>query len=139
MFIGSNDFLTPNTYALDAQTGAIEWVAYNPLAVILSSPAVANGVVYIGSNDSVFTALDADNGSILWRTPISASNSSPAVANGVVYAGGGFGLYVLDASSGSILKSFGFGGAHYSSPVVVNGMVYVGSFDGKLYAFGLPR
>ena len=107
--------------------------------VTLSSPAVADGLVYIGSNDSVFTAHDADTGAIVWRKEIQSYNSSPAVANGVVYAGGGLGLYMLDAATGDILNTFDVGFAYYSSPVVVNGMVYVGSFDHKVYAFGLPN
>lgn len=139
VFVGSNDAFTPNTYALDAETGAILWVEYNPIEVVLSSPAVANGVVFIASNDSAFTAHDADDGSILWRASISAANSSPAVANGVVYASGTLGLSVLDAETGSLLKNINIGFAHYSSPTVVNGMVYVGSFNGKLYALGLPH
>lgn len=104
-----------------------------------SSAAVANGVVFIASNDSAFTAHDAHDGNILWRASISAGNSSPAVANGVVYASGTLGLSALDAETGSLLKNLNFGFAHYSSPAVVNGMVYVGGFDGTLRAFGLPR
>jgi outer membrane protein assembly factor BamB len=113
-------------------------VAYNPFMVTLSSPAVGDGRVYIGSNDSVFTAHDADTGAIVWSREIQSYNSSPAVVNGVVYAGGGLGLYMLDAATGTTLKTFDVGFAYYSSPVVVNGMVYVGSFDNKVYAFGLP-
>jgi outer membrane protein assembly factor BamB len=139
LFVASNDAFTPNTYALDAETGQLLWEAYNPIEVTLSSPAVSGGLVYIGSNDSVFTAHDADTGAIVWRKEIQSYNSSPAVANGVVYAGGGLGLFMLDAATGAILNSFDVGFAYYSSPVVVNGMVYVGSFNGKVYAFGLER
>ena len=60
------------------------------------------------------------------------------MANGLVYAGGGLGLYMLDATSGAILNRFDVSFAYYSSPVVVNGIVYVGSFNGNVYAFGLP-
>jgi outer membrane protein assembly factor BamB len=53
-----------------------------------SSPAVANGVVYVGSNDKNVYALNASTGAKLWSyTTGGAVSSSPAVANGVVYVG----------------------------------------------------
>jgi glucose dehydrogenase len=137
LYVGSNDFGAPNTYAFDAETGQLEWVAENPFAITLSSPAVANGLVYIASTDSLLTAHDAETGATVWQKELSTYNSSPTVANGVLYAGGVLGLHVLDAATGTILKTFDVGFAHYSSPVVVNGMVYVGSFNHNVYAFGL--
>src|SRR5712692_3958655 len=62
-------------------------------SVAYSSPAVANGVVYVGSDDDKLYAFKA-NGcgqptcSPLWTASVgSAIWSSPAVANGVVYVG----------------------------------------------------
>jgi outer membrane protein assembly factor BamB len=55
-----------------------------------SSPAVANGVVYVGShsNNNVY-ALKASTDALLWSyTTGNEVWSSPAVANGVVYVGG---------------------------------------------------
>jgi outer membrane protein assembly factor BamB len=57
---------------------------------IESSPAVANGVVYVGSNDHNLYALDASSGeklrAINFGLPV---KSSPAVVDGVVYVGAG--------------------------------------------------
>ena len=54
----------------------------------VSSPAVANGVVYVGSADHNVYALNAGTGAKLWSyTAGGVSDSSPAVANGVVYVG----------------------------------------------------
>ena len=53
-----------------------------------SSPAVANGVVYVGSVDGKLYAYHATTGALLWSaTTGSYINSSPAVANGMVYVG----------------------------------------------------
>jgi outer membrane protein assembly factor BamB len=51
---------------------------------------VANGVVYVGSDNGNVYALNASTGSKLWsyttgRSPY--STSSPAVVNGAVYVG----------------------------------------------------
>ncbi len=57
-----------------------------PVGLSVSSPAVANGVVYVGSSDYNLYALDASTGAFLWK--YAAENvirSSPAVANGMVY------------------------------------------------------
>lgn len=49
--IGKIAFLDSGAlYALDAVTGALKW-SYTTGSAIFSSPAVANGVVYIGSTD----------------------------------------------------------------------------------------
>ncbi len=63
-----------------------------------SSPAVVDGVVYVGCGLDV-CALKATTGVKLWSfTTGSGVESSPAVANGVVYAGSNDGnLYALDA------------------------------------------
>ena len=133
---------------------------------VLSSPAVADGVVYIrsGRNENgklsaygvgcasgghactaLWTAALGDSGG----TPDFGVNSSPAVADGVVYVASDK-LYAFDAagvirctagSAGSPKTclplwtgTIGIHGSH-SSPALAGNMVYVGAVDGELYAF----
>lgn len=73
-------------YAFDATTGAVLW--QTPVSNSASTPAVANGVIYIGSPDNNVYAFDASNGSKLWSyTTGYQVPCSPAVVNGVVYIG----------------------------------------------------
>jgi outer membrane protein assembly factor BamB len=102
---------------------------------VVSSPAVVDGVVYIGSGDYNVYALNADTGAKLWsyHTGYFVS-SSPAVANGVVYVGSDdFNVYALNAHTGAKLWSYNTGGIVDAAPVVANGVVYVGGNNG-LYA-----
>ena len=112
---------------------------------VISSPSVADGIVYVGSQDKNIYALGAFSGSLIWKfTTQDAQVSSPAVVNGRVYTGGDDGyVYCLDAYTGAIIwKTFVNGDLPYtygsfvlkSSPAVVGGEVYVGSLDGYMYA-----
>jgi len=74
-------------YALEARTGEQYW-NYTSGSIIDPSPIVAEGVVYVGSQDSTFYALNAQTGEKVWSYITRGSIiSSPAVANGVVYVG----------------------------------------------------
>ena len=118
-------------YALDANSGSLLW-SYPSGA---TSPAVANGVVYIGSADQV-CALDAHTGALLWSYQTAGQTwAAPAVANGVVYVGADK-LYALNASTGALLwSSLSLeGGVDETSPVVANGVVYVTTGYRQLYA-----
>jgi len=114
--------------------------------VIASSPTVVNGVAYVGSWDGYEYALNAGNGTLIWRTnlgitsapscnPTSAGVTSVAtVQNGVVYVGGGDAYwYALNASTGTVLWKVYTGdnsasGGHYNwaSPLIANGYAYIG-------------
>ena len=70
-----------------AATGHRRW-SYTTLGAVTSSPAVAGGTVYIGSNDQQVYALDAATGHPRWSyTTQGAVTSRPAVAGGTVYIG----------------------------------------------------
>ncbi|MFG1625920.1 PQQ-binding-like beta-propeller repeat protein [Kribbella sp. NPDC049227] len=85
VYIGTNN--DRRVLALDAATGAIKW-SFRTGGVVMSSPVVANGVVYVGSDDRSVYALRATNGQRLWSARLSgAVDSGPAVAQGKVYAG----------------------------------------------------
>jgi outer membrane protein assembly factor BamB len=125
-----------SVYALNASTGALLW-RYAAGGQVFS-PAVANGVLYIGGDG--LHALNATTGALLWKYTAIYVESSPAVADGVVYfvayPYGESVVYALNASSGAFLwqyitSEFGI----QSSPAVANGVVYVGSEgDHNLYA-----
>ena len=114
---------------------------------VVSSPSVAEGRVYVGSQDKNVYCLDAQSGSLLWKFNTSARIlSSPAVVDGKVYVGPDDGyVYCLNAYDGSLIWSKAAGGyvpAHFaaavilhSSPTVVGNSVYVGSLDNKTYCF----
>jgi outer membrane protein assembly factor BamB len=105
-----------------------------------SSPAVVNGVVYVGSEDGNVYAINAATGAAVWAAPFPTGGavfSSPAVVNGVVYVGSEDGnVYAINAATGAPYWAAPFptGGPVESAPAVVNGVVYVGSNDGNVYA-----
>jgi outer membrane protein assembly factor BamB len=117
-----------------------------------SSPAVADGVVYIGSRDDhlyafpVGCANDGASCAPVWKAATGGViESSPAVINGVVYVGSADGklyAFAVGCNTGggpcSPIWTGATGGAiEYSSPAVSNDVVYIGSEDGKLYAFAV--
>jgi outer membrane protein assembly factor BamB len=114
---------------------------------VVSSPAIVQGKVYIGSDDHNWYSLNATTGAKIWNFSVGYYvRSSAAVVNGKMYTGADDGfVYCLDANSGSLLwKTPAPGqvvpimiGAYpqlASSPTVVNGQVYIGAPDGKLYS-----
>ena len=113
----------------------LDW-QYRTNGEILSSPTVANGIVYLASLDHNVYALNAATGAKLWSfTTGNGVDSSPVVANGVVYVGSyDTNVYALNASTGAKLWSFATGNAIDSPPAVANGVVYVGSYDHNIYA-----
>lgn len=103
---------------------------------IVSSPAVVDGMVYVGSDDGNLYALHAENGTERWWFPTgSGIYSSPAVVDGVVYVGSfDDNVYAVDAESGTERWRFPTGSGVSSDPALVDGVVYVGSQDANLYA-----
>jgi outer membrane protein assembly factor BamB len=112
--------------------------------VFQSSPAVVNGVVYVGSGDGKLHAIDAKTGAAKWQFATGdVIHSSPAVADGVVYIGSwDTNLYAIDAESGAEIWRFKTGednNTHnqtgiQSSPVVKDGTIYFGCRDSNFYA-----
>ncbi len=114
---------------------ALKW-RYKTGGEIHSSPAVVDGVVYVGSNDYNVYALNARTGRKLWSysTFGDAWFCSPAVVEGIVYICSGEGnyLWALNARTGRAIWYYDIYGPY--TPAVVNGVVYIGSDDGTVYA-----
>ena len=129
-------------------------------APIIGSPAISNGVVFVGSVDTFLYAIDQVTGQLKWKFETNGSiDSSPAVADGLVYFGTYEGLfYAVDEKTGTLKWKFAmeyerrFEAKHLhgqfpktqtipddwdfylSSPAVFNDRVYFGSGDKNVYA-----
>ena len=103
---------------------------------VMTSPAVANGYVFVGSNDGAVYCINAANGELVWDYPTASEvKSSPAIYNGIVYVGSDDdNVYALNATNGAKLWNYTTDGEVTSSPAVVNGVVYIGSDDDNVYA-----
>jgi outer membrane protein assembly factor BamB len=130
---GANPFenvLSPaNVSAIDQ-----DW-SFTTAGAVSSSPAVENGVVYVGSDDTSVYALNANGGSKLWSFATGGSvPTSPAVANGVVYVAANGSIDALNAATGAQEWTQAPGSDSESSPTVANGSVYVG-LGASVYAY----
>src|SRR5882724_4486039 len=128
--------------------------------MVISSPVVSAGVLYIGSTDGNIYAIDIKSGKQKWKFPAGVRiASSPALAGGLLYFASYSGSFIaLDIVTGQVKWKFATEGEHrftakhlhgglpetesdpdpfdvyLSSPTVVDGSVYFGSGDGNIYA-----
>jgi outer membrane protein assembly factor BamB len=101
-----------------------------------SSPAVAGGTAYFGSDDGTVYAVNAATGHLLWSHATGSDvYAGPAVAGGTVYVGSDDDkLSALNAANGHLRWSYSNNYAVESTPVVAGGTVYFGSNDHRVYA-----
>ena len=115
----------------DGTTGNLIWSRQLPGQYsFTSAPTVFQGVVYVGGSGSGGTAyaVSAENGNVLWTTPVSnGSNSSPAVAaDGVYLSYSCWNVYKLNPANGSITwhTSPVCSGGGGKTPVLYNNRLY---------------
>jgi eukaryotic-like serine/threonine-protein kinase len=109
--------------------------AFPTTAPIQSSPAVVNGVLYVGGFDHNVYAIDASTGEEIWSVDTGRQvQSSPAVAYGRVFVQKEDGNFVaLDAETGALAWEVTTGGLT-GSPTVSDGVVYQeGYYDVRAY------
>ena len=124
----------------DGQVGEgfdLLWIA-QAQGPIMSSPAVYDGMVYVGSYDHRMYCFDAVSGSQEWTYETGGIIvSSPGIADGKLYIGSNDGaVSCLSCDTGSLLWSSMTGGMVVSCPAIACGIMVVGSYDGSVYAFG---
>ena len=102
---------------------------------VVSSPAVVDERLFVGSSDSKIYCVNVTTGGLLWNYTTGAwVESSPAVAGGRVYVGSGDGkIYCLNADTGELIWNYTTGGSIHSSPAVAGGRVFIGSRDNNIY------
>lgn len=112
----------------------IRW-RFRARRAILSSPVAGAGLLYIGSLDWNFYALDLRSGWAAWKYRTNGPIiSTPAVWEGLVFFGSADGnVYALDAAEGRIVWRYPIENQITASPVVSGENVYIGGVDGGLY------
>ena len=163
VFVGSGDhsiYAVDAVDAVDAVSGEERW-SFETGGRVESSPFVAHGSVYVGSDDGHLYALDADSGVERWRFETGGKvRSSAAVIEDVVYFGSSDGaVYALDAGSGrqrwlfqteavpqrtrwqkwTRTREWSYNGDRdfegvVSPPAYLDGALFFGSTDGNLYS-----
>lgn len=131
---GSARYTRSTEFFFDPTNSPVAWRAYLAASSKVT-PAVADGVVYVGANDGQLRAFDATTGKPLWAAATSAEIlAEPLLAQGNVYTANGLGVVSAYTRAGRKLWSFTADDAVYSSPVMADGKVIFGCNDGKLYA-----
>src|SRR6266511_3747273 len=118
----------------------LRWT-YKTGGAVRSSPAVAGGRVFVGSDDERLHAVDFAKGTNLWSFKTGGPiESSPLVLEGKVFIGSDDGaMRAFDAANGKPLWSFPTGDKIPGSPNFTRAAdgkgwsILFGSFDSRLY------
>ena len=132
----------PNQIMTHAQ-GSVLW-KFETKGRIYSSPLIDGNIVFVGSGDHTFYAINKKTGGKIWEFKTKgAIHSSPCILDNVVYFGSADGsLYAVDKTKGKLIwkfesegeKMYGLWDYYLSSPEVDEEIIYWGSGDGYLYA-----
>ncbi len=107
--------------------GEIAWISHVDGA--LSSLAIQDYSIFVGTDKGTLHAISVFNGKELWRFGTKGKVSPPTISNERVYFGAGDNLYCLNATTGEKIWSYATGDIIRSSPVVTNDAVYIASDD----------
>jgi outer membrane protein assembly factor BamB len=118
---------------------------------IVSSPVIDEGLVYFGSEDSTWYALELTTGKIQWKLPTRAPiRATPVIYENQLYLAGGNGVLAsVNKRTGTVAwrivfdqtavfmgeRSYDFADYYHSSPIVDNGIIYLASGNGVIGAY----
>jgi outer membrane protein assembly factor BamB len=123
-------------YALDTRTGHTAWLWNDFNAPLTSGPAVSQGILYVGDQQGIVTALSAGAGALLWQKSVGGTiTATPAVAASSVYIAAQNGIVAaLDPLTGITEWAASLPAALEAAPAVSNGVLFLADNSGMLRA-----
>ena len=114
---------------------------FHTSAAVYSTPAISVSTVFIGCDDSYLYALNATNGTLLWKFKTSSSiwQASPALYRNMVFIGSSDNtLYALSVDTGEVLWTHSSNGnLGHSSPVIGgDGSIYLTTYSSAYVSVG---
>ena len=123
-------------FALDINSGKRQWV-FQTGGKIYSTPAIANGIVVVGSTDNFIYGVNSKTGKEIWKVKANhAVLGSPNIYKGKVYIGASDGIFrCIDLKSGKVVWTFDQVKNFVSTlPTIADGKVIFGSWGNGFYA-----
>jgi outer membrane protein assembly factor BamB len=119
----------------DISGDGIVW-SYKDISRTISTPSIADGLLYIVDYGGIVHCLDADSGELYWTFDTESNVwGSTLVVDGKVFISNedGF-LYILKTGKNlELLNTIDMGAPVYSTPIVANGVFYIAT-QTHLYA-----
>ena len=122
-------------HAVDAMSGEERWTHEVTSYVTRATPAVVDGVVYVGGGFS-FSALDAATGDERWTIPLQyGGQASPSVRDGLVVVSSQQGwIFALTAETGEVAWRLPTEGIVFGAASITEDAVVYGTDEGILYS-----
>jgi len=141
-FNNTNDTL----HALDGETGEVLWRYHHESSGIYAirsagSPAVSDGIIYVGFRDGTVAAFVSFDGSILWKNRVTLKSesrfkdidASPVVDGEAIYVTSyDGGLFKLSSKTGELVWMHA--GGSVATPTFDETRVYCSDKNGLIYA-----
>jgi outer membrane protein assembly factor BamB len=141
----------PGDARADSAPPVAQW-KFHTAGAIVASPVTDDGLLFVGSADSVLYAVEIASGAARWSYKTRGPIKSAVAVDGdhVLLVGGDGSVYSFDKQSGAVrwtfktegerlCKTYSYADYYCSSPVVRDSVVYFGSGDGYVYAVTSDR
>ena len=129
----------------DPKTGQLLWHVKCLSGEVASSSAYANGIVFVGNEYSIASAIDISNHNsepnIIWQWDEILPNASSLLANDdYLIIPSSYGIVdCLNVKNGEVLWEHEFDDGFYSSPILVNDHVYIIEIPGVMRVFKMDQ
>ncbi|WP_419168420.1 PQQ-binding-like beta-propeller repeat protein [Halobacteriovorax sp.] len=106
------------------------------LPISLSSPLIADGILYAADGRGNFNAYNVENGRLIWTHKIKGQmTSAPIIFENLLIFGDDTGrVYARDLNKGELAYEFDLDGGIDSTPVTANGRLFIHTRNHKLFS-----
>ena len=127
----------PSITSYNPNTGEQNWRVECMSGEVGASAAYSNGIVFGASEYATMIAINATDGSTLWKNnDFLPEVASPVATKDFVFVATSYGVVAsFNAQTGELIKSMELKTDFYSSPVIVEGKIYLVCIEGKVYIF----
>jgi outer membrane protein assembly factor BamB len=125
----------PGVTSYNPNTGEVYWRVEAMSGEPVPGAACTNGIVFAAAEYATMIAINAIDGSELWRTDeFLPEIASPVATKEFVFIATSYGVVAsFDVNTGTVIKSMEFNTDFNASPIIADGKIYLICTDGKVF------